>query len=67
MLDAIGHPVAQLRRIAIGPIRDTRLKVGRWRDLTEAEVKSLKKLSSRAESSAPPKASPHRTRRPRRP
>ena len=67
MLDAIGHPVAQLRRIAIGPIRDTRLKIGRWRELTEAEVKSLKKLSSRAESSAPPKASPYRTRRTRRP
>src|SRR5499427_188296 len=40
MLDAIGHPVEHLRRIAIGPIRDTRLKVGRWRDLTEAEVNS---------------------------
>jgi len=45
MLDAIGHPVERLRRIAIGPIRDTRLKVGRWRDLTEAEVTSLKKMS----------------------
>jgi 23S rRNA pseudouridine2605 synthase len=45
MLEAIGHPVDQLRRIAIGPVRDAKLKLGRWRDLTDAEVKLLKKLS----------------------
>jgi 23S rRNA pseudouridine2605 synthase len=50
MLDAIGHPVERLRRIAIGPIRDTRLKVGRWRNLTDAEVGLLQKLSSGAQS-----------------
>jgi len=49
MLDAIGHPVDQLKRIAIGPIRDPRLKVGRWRDLTASEVDSLKKLSAHVE------------------
>jgi 23S rRNA pseudouridine2605 synthase len=41
MLDAIGHPVEHLRRIAIGPIRDTRLTLGRWRELTDAEVALL--------------------------
>src|SRR6478752_7497157 len=30
MLEAIGHPVDQLTRIAIGPIRDAKLKLGRW-------------------------------------
>ena len=50
MLDAIGHPVDQLKRIAIGPIRDPKLKLGRWRDLTESEVDSLKKLSAHVES-----------------
>ena len=50
MLDAIGHPVDQLKRIAIGPIRDARLKLGRWRDLTEAEVGLLDKIS-RAQNS----------------
>jgi len=45
MLEAIGHPVDQLTRIAIGPIHDARLKLGRWRDLTDAEVKLLKKVS----------------------
>ena len=42
MFDAIGHPVDQLTRVAIGPIRDTRLKTGHWRDLTAAEVAALK-------------------------
>lgn len=41
MCDAIGHPVANLRRVAIGPIRDARLKLGHWRELSEAEVKKL--------------------------
>jgi pseudouridine synthase len=43
MCEAIGHPVAHLRRVAIGPIRDARLKVGQWRELTEEEVKRLKR------------------------
>jgi 23S rRNA pseudouridine2605 synthase len=53
MLEAIGHPVDQLTRIAIGPIGDAKLKLGRWRDLTDAEVKSLKKLSAGAGSQRP--------------
>jgi pseudouridine synthase len=42
MCDAIGHPVDALRRVAIGPIRDTRLKPGQWRDLTPDEVRKLR-------------------------
>ena len=42
MCDAIGHPVDRLRRIAIGPIRDNRLKPGQWRELTRNEVVKLK-------------------------
>ena len=42
MCEAIGHPVDHLRRIAIGPLRDGRLRVGRWRDLTEDEVRKLR-------------------------
>lgn len=41
MCDAIGHPVAHLRRIAIGPIRDPKLKPGQWRELREDEVRRL--------------------------
>lgn len=43
MFDAIGHPVDQLRRVAIGPLRDSRLKPGQWRELTDDEVRALKK------------------------
>lgn len=42
MCEAIGHPVSHLRRVAIGPIRDARLRVGEWRELTKSEVRSLK-------------------------
>jgi pseudouridine synthase len=42
MCDAIGHPVNELRRVAIGPLRDARLKVGRWRALTAQEVERLR-------------------------
>ena len=47
MCEAIGHPVDHLRRIGIGPLRDRRLKAGRWRDLTEDEVKRLRAASAR--------------------
>jgi 23S rRNA pseudouridine2605 synthase len=46
MCDAIGHPVTHLKRIAIGPIRDTALKTGHWRELSEAEVERLRKTAS---------------------
>jgi 23S rRNA pseudouridine2605 synthase len=42
MCEAIGHPVTHLTRVAIGPIRDARLKPGQWRELTAAEVRTLK-------------------------
>lgn len=42
MFEQIGHSVSKLRRVAIGPIRDTSLPLGRSRPLSAAEVKSLK-------------------------
>jgi 23S rRNA pseudouridine2605 synthase len=45
MCEAIGHPVDRLRRIAIGPIRDDRLKPGQWRELTADEVARLRGAS----------------------
>jgi 23S rRNA pseudouridine2605 synthase len=42
MCEAIGHPVTELRRIAIGPLRDARLKLGAWRVLTTHEVERLR-------------------------
>jgi 23S rRNA pseudouridine2605 synthase len=46
MCEAIGHPVSALTRVAIGPIRDPRLKPGRWRDLKNEEVERLRKAVS---------------------
>lgn len=51
MFDAVGHPVDSLRRVAIGPLRDTRLKPGQWRDLSDSEVAALKRAAA---ATAPP-------------
>lgn len=44
MCDAVGHRVERLTRVRIGPLADPRLRVGTWRDLSEAEVRALKAL-----------------------
>jgi 23S rRNA pseudouridine2605 synthase len=46
MCEAIGHPVDRLRRIAIGPLKDPRLKPGYWRDLTVEEVRKLQRAAA---------------------
>jgi 23S rRNA pseudouridine2605 synthase len=43
MCDAIGHPVARLRRIRIGPITDEHIRPGEFRDLTPQEIALLRK------------------------
>jgi len=50
MCEAIGHPVVELRRVAIGPIRDARLKVGQWRELSEEEVRKLRAAGEKGEN-----------------
>jgi 23S rRNA pseudouridine2605 synthase len=52
MCDAIGHPVDHLKRVAIGPLRDPRLKVGYWRDLNDEEVKRLRKAAEQPPGAA---------------
>ena len=49
MCDAIGHPVDHLKRVAIGPLRDPRLKIGYWRDLDDDEVERLRKAAAGTE------------------
>ncbi|MGA7615972.1 MAG: pseudouridine synthase [Thermoanaerobaculia bacterium] len=44
MFQAVGHPVAKLKRVAIGPISDSSLSSGKWRELSEHEVKLLRKI-----------------------
>ena len=41
MCDAVGYPVLRLVRTRIGPLRDTKLRPGQWRELTTDEVRSL--------------------------
>jgi pseudouridine synthase len=42
MCEAVGHPVHSLRRTRFGPLSDRRLHPGQWRELTAAELASLK-------------------------
>ena len=46
MFFRIGHPVQKLRRIAIGGLRDENLPVGALRELTDAEVRTLRKITA---------------------
>ncbi len=43
MCDAVGHPVQRLVRTRIGPLRDSDLGPGHWRNLTLDEVRSLER------------------------
>jgi 23S rRNA pseudouridine2605 synthase len=48
MFKALGHPVAKLKRVAIGPIADPKLAAGDWRELTKHEVKMLETMKEPA-------------------
>jgi len=47
MCEAIGHPVTHLKRVAIGPLKDGKLKPGQWRELTEDEVRKLRSATEK--------------------
>jgi pseudouridine synthase len=53
MVDAVGSKVLKLVRVAIGPVRIGDLQIGKWRPLTEAEVRAL---------TGPPATAPLRSR-----
>jgi 23S rRNA pseudouridine2605 synthase len=59
MCEAVGHPVRSLVRTGIGPLTGGRLPTGAWRELTDAEVRTLQALASR-----PPASRPRRRPRP---
>jgi len=50
MFDLIGHSVIKLRRSRIGNLRDDELKPGRWRHLSEDEVKLLTRSQPKAKA-----------------
>ncbi len=44
MMDSVGHPVMELKRLTFGPLELGDLKPGAWRLLTQQEINSLKAL-----------------------
>ncbi len=53
MCVAVGHPVRRLVRTRIGPITDSRLAPGSWRELTIDEVRALAAAAGGTEDPAP--------------
>jgi 23S rRNA pseudouridine2605 synthase len=53
MFDLVGHPVAKLRRVAIGPIRDRKLRPGDFRELSDVEVEALRSIPRRPRTARP--------------
>jgi len=43
LLEAVGHPVSKLRRVAFGPVTTKGLEPGEFRSLTPAEIAGLRK------------------------
>jgi len=56
MCEAIGHPVTQLKRVAIGPISDTKLRPGQYRDLHDDEVRRLRAAAAKTDVRPAPAA-----------
>ena len=52
MLDAVGHPVVELARIAFGPLRLRGLAPGEHRRLTAAEIERLRQSAAPTSASA---------------
>jgi 23S rRNA pseudouridine2605 synthase len=63
LLEAVGHPVSKLRRVAFGPVTSRGLKPGEFRELTPAEVRGLLRGGPRSS----PRGPGHRSRRPAKP
>lgn len=51
MFFRLGHPVQRLRRVAIGPLKDPNLELGRIRELTEKEVAMLRRAAAKGSKS----------------
>jgi 23S rRNA pseudouridine2605 synthase len=56
MFQAVGHPVAKLKRVAIGPISDPKLTAGEWRELSKQEVKLLSTVMEPKKEAKPRRA-----------
>lgn len=43
MFEAVGHPVRRLKRVSVGPVALGDLRPGKWRHLTEEELRALRR------------------------
>jgi 23S rRNA pseudouridine2605 synthase len=59
LLEAVGHPVSKLKRVALGPLTAHGLEPGEFRPLTPAEVRRL--APAPAPAGRRPRAAPART------
>jgi 23S rRNA pseudouridine2457 synthase len=59
MTAAVGHPTLRLVRVAIGPVRLGDLKPGRWRALTEEEIRAFGRFTDRRRRRRPSSPVPH--------
>jgi 23S rRNA pseudouridine2605 synthase len=55
MCEAVGHPVRRLVRTRIGPLSDTSLRPGKWRQLSVEEIRALEKAARPTEPKNPSK------------
>ncbi len=58
----IGCSVMRLRRVAVGPLRDRSLRRGDWRQLGEAEVELLRRVTARPKPRVTAASRPRRAR-----
>jgi 23S rRNA pseudouridine2605 synthase len=65
MLEAVGHPVSKLRRVAFGPVTTRGLEPGQFRALTPQEVAGLVRGEGRRVPAERPSPRRHRPSRPR--
>jgi 23S rRNA pseudouridine2605 synthase len=63
LLEAVGHPVSKLRRVALGPLTTRGLEPGEFRHLTPQEVKSLRRVGSSGGGRDRPSVTAHPGRR----
>jgi pseudouridine synthase len=61
LLEAVGHPVSKLRRVALGPVTTRGLEPGQYRPLSPAEIQGL--LRGAGPRAGARVASPHPNRR----
>jgi len=59
LLEAVGHPVSKLKRVALGPLTARGLEPGQYRSLSPPEVRALRSGAS------PPRRGPAKRRRAR--